>query len=116
GEPAALFVHRAADFHRPRQLHPGTAHPFDREQRRGDSRLHVTRPAPVDPSVLDGSAERIAGPAVTRGHHVEVAVEVDHRPRPLSRPGADDVDAGMTGGVLGTAFGSEVLDLETTLR
>ena len=100
----------------PVQLDAGAADAFGREQRRGDPRLHVARSAAVDPAVLDVAAERIARPAVAGGDDVEVPVQVHDRLRAASGPGADDVDAGMAGGVLGTAFGGEVLDVESATR
>ncbi len=113
GEPAALFVHRAADFDRAVQLDAGAADAFDGKQRRGDPGLHVARSAAVDPAVDDVAAKWIARPAVAGGHDVEVAVQVHDRVRRASVPGADDVDARMARGVLGTAFGGEVLDVES---
>ena len=113
GEPAALFVHRAADFDRAIQLDAGAADAFDGEERRGDSGLHVARSAAVDPAVDDVTAKRIARPALAGRHDVEMAVQVHDRVRRASMPGPDDVDARVALGVFGKAFGREVLDIES---
>ena len=62
---------------------------FGGVDRRRDARLHVARAAAVDAAVAHDAAERIDGPALAGGDDVEVAVEVDERPRaprPRRRP------------------------------
>ena len=112
GKAAALFVDGAADFDRAvaaRRRRGGCLRP---QRAPRDSGLHVARSAAVNPPVDDVAAERIARPAIAGRHDVEVAVQVHDRVRRAPAPRADDVDARVAAGVLGTALGGEVLDLE----
>src|SRR6185503_5297609 len=83
---------------------------LDGEHRRGEAGFHVADAAAEDLAVFDPTAERINGPAVACGHHVDVAVEVHDRSGPAA-PRADDVDARVTGGMLGAPFRGDVLDV-----
>ena len=72
----------------PVQLDAGAADRFGREDRRGDPRFHVARSAAVDPAVADDAGERIDRPALSGGHDVEMAVQMDERPRARARAAA----------------------------
>src|SRR5262249_24441695 len=61
------------------------------------------------------AGERVEGPAVARRHDVEMAVQMHTRPRRTPAAATDDVDARMTGRVLGQPFGGEVLRLEAAV-
>ena len=111
GKAAALFVHRAADFQRPRQPHARARDRFSREHRRRDTGLHVADAAAVDLPVPHETTERIDRPAFARRDDIDVAVEVNDRSR-ASAPGADDIHARIPRRVLGPSFGGDVLDVE----
>ena len=100
GKAAALFVHGAADFQRPRQPHARARDRFSGEHRRRDTGLHVADAAAVNLSVPHQTAERIHRPAFARRDDIDVAVEVNDRSR-TSAPGADDVHARIPRRVLG---------------
>ena len=112
GEAAALFVHRAADLERARQRDAGARDRFRGEHRRGDAGLHVADAAAVDPAVAHHAAERIArvqpSPAGTTS---KWPFRWTAGPAPPRRV-PTTLTRGMRGGVLGTAVGGEVLDVE----
>src|SRR5262249_599698 len=64
----------------------------------------------VNAPIADDCCERIDGPSAARGHHVEMAVQVNDRSA-AAAPGPEDVDARVCGGVLRTPVGLDVLDL-----
>src|SRR5690606_35355164 len=80
-----------------------------------DPGLHVGRAAAVDPTVAHDAAERVDGPAVAGGDHIEVAVQVHDRIAAGARERADDVDPGMGPRVLRPALGRVVFDGEAEL-
>ena len=87
GVAAALLVHRAAHLHGAGELDARAADRVHGEDGRRDARLHVARPAPVDPAVAHEAAERVHGPPVSGRDDVEVAVEVDEGASPRRRGG-----------------------------
>ena len=77
--------------------------------------LHVARAAAVDRPSLTTPPNGSTRPAVAGRHDVEMAVQVDDRPRPAA-PRADDVDARMPRRVLGAPLGGDILDVEAARR
>ena len=68
-------------------------------------------PRPYNRPSIDLAAKRIARPAETDRHHVEVTVQMNRRTGGRSVVPADDVDAGMLGGVLDAADRRQQLHL-----
>ena len=114
GKAAALFVHRAADLERPRQRHARARDRFRRVHGRGEPRFHVAHAAAEDPAVTHHAGEWIERPPIAGRHDIDVPVQVDDRSAAAPARG-DDVDAGVTGRMLGPAVGDDVLDVEPAL-
>ena len=114
-EAAALLVDGGADVHGSLELDSRPPQRLDREDRRGDPRLHVRRAPPVDAPPAHQARERVDRPAVTRRHHVEVAVQVEPRASRNGRSPPHDVHPRVCGGVLGASLGLHVLHREARL-
>ena len=115
GKPAALLVHRPADFDGARQRDARAHDRFSRKHRRGDPRFHVAHAASVDLPIAHNARERIDRPAAARRDDVEMPVQVNDPARPATSA-ADNVDARISRCVLGPAFGREILHDEAALR
>ncbi len=76
GESAAFFVDRPALFDAPMEAHSRTANCFDCVNRGHDARFLVGSASAVDLAVAEGARVRIDAPALARGHHVEVPIEM----------------------------------------
>ena len=88
-ERGQLLVDDRGDDDVARGPHPGRMGPGEHD--RGEPRLHVAGPAPVQPPALDPRHERLAHPGVADG--VDVAVEEQRPPAAPSRRPRDDVRA-----------------------
>ncbi|MNT08320.1 hypothetical protein D3C72_1430590 [compost metagenome] len=127
GEPAALgqigdaavtagfLVHRAGNLERPGQRQAGVDQGLDRDDGGGQAPLHVTGAPAINLAVLHLAAEGIDGPAGADLDHVDMAVEVDARPRFGPGPAGDDVGAGVGVAVARRAFSAHILDGEAAL-
>ena len=78
---------------------------FDGEQRRGDPGLHVAGAAPVDPAVRARRRRTDRASTRRRRGRRRSGRSGGRRVMRATAPGADDVDAGMGGGVFGPALG-----------
>src|SRR5204863_5984158 len=109
GESAALLVDRAALFDAASQRQPGAADGLDGVDRRRDPGLLVRGAASPQTPLRDRPVERRVAPGrrVAGRDHVEVAVEVERRPRALTLEPPEDVHPW---GTVGDVPRADVLD------
>ena len=86
---ARLLVRDRLEDHVTVEPDPGIAENFERNERRGDSPLHVAGSAPVDPAVPDLGRERVARPTLPFPCPDDVHVTVDHERTSATSPAED---------------------------